>query len=332
MHALVRRAVSWLHSQRLAGENLVVAVSGGPDSVALLRALREGAAENRLVVAHLNHQLRGAESERDERFVRELADTLAAPGPLLRFRFERLDVGALANGSNLEQVARQVRYAWLGRVAIETGCRFVATGHTADDQAETVLHRLLRGTGLRGLRGIAPRRPLVPGVELLRPLLTATRAEVLDYLATLGQKACQDSTNENTDLTRNRIRHQLLPLLAREFNPAIARVLSRLASEADAVFRLEERLAADLLAKAERPRADRLLVFLRDCLATADRHCVRAMFRLVWEREGWPVDAMNFDAWDRLAAVAAGEQTAVDLPGDLRARATGPVVQLGPRP
>ncbi len=137
---------------------MVVAVSGGPDSVVLLRALlafrgREGPP---LVLAHLNHQLRGAESEEDEQFVRDLHGRLVGEGHRgLRLCCERLNVAEQARGENLESVARRVRYAWLTRVAEEACLPFVATGHTADDQAETVLHRLLRGTGLRGLRGIA---------------------------------------------------------------------------------------------------------------------------------------------------------------------------------
>jgi tRNA(Ile)-lysidine synthase len=318
-----------------ASQGMVVAVSGGPDSVALLHALlalrgREGPL---LVLAHLNHQLRGAESDEDEEFVRDLHGRLVAEGHReLHFRCERLDVGGQAHGENLESVARRVRYAWLTRVAEEACLRFVATGHTADDQAETVLHRLLRGTGLRGLRGIALRRSLSPGVDLIRPLLRTTRAEVLAYLDELGQPSRQDSSNICLDYTRNKIRHQLLPLLVREYNPALPAVLTRLAEEADAAYQIEEAHAAALLAAAELPRAGTMLIFDRAALAAAPRHQVRAMFRLVWEREHWPADAMSFDAWDRLAGVAFGEAPAVDLPGNLRVRARERVVQLGPGP
>src|SRR5207253_3128013 len=143
-------------------------------SVALLRsilALRRESAAGPIVMAHLNHQLRGADSDADEAFVVALHASLqlAAASDLL-IRHERRDVAAIARAqrSNLEDVARRLRYEWLAGVAAETGARWVATGHTADDQAETVLHRLLRGTGLQGLRGIAPRRPLAPGIDLIR--------------------------------------------------------------------------------------------------------------------------------------------------------------------
>src|SRR5262249_49805917 len=158
-------------------------ISGGPDSMALLHALlalRQGT--DLLILAHLNHQLRGAESDADERFVQECCANLTARGTQgLELRCARLDVAARVRreGGNLESGRRRLRYAWLADLAREASVSLVATGHTADDQAETVLHRLLRGTGLKGLRGIAPRRPLAPGIELVRPLLDVRRCEVL---------------------------------------------------------------------------------------------------------------------------------------------------------
>jgi len=305
---------------------LVVAVSGGPDSVALLRALRDARGLGPLVAAHLNHQLRGAESDADELFVRELCDRLS-----MTFRSQSLDVRAvaLAEGANLEGVARRLRYDWFARVAAEEGLGAVATGHTADDQAETVLHRLLRGTGLRGLRGIAARRDLAPGVVLVRPLLTATRAEVMAYLNAMDQSYRQDSTNLDPAFTRNRIRHHLLPLLAAEYNPEIIAVLTRLADQAEAAYAAEEEQARALLAAAELPRAGAVLVFDGERLTAAPRHQVREMFRLVWEREGWSMSAMGFDDWQRVAAVARGAATATDLAGGVRMRCVGRVVQVG---
>ena len=315
------------------GAGGVVAVSGGPDSVALLRALlalRPIANPGALVFAHLNHQLRGEESDADEAFVRKLNGTFIGVGNL-ELRCDRLDVAtrAHAEGVNLEDMARRLRYDWLARVAGEAGASWVATGHTKDDQAETILHRLVRGAGLKGLRGIALRRPLAPGIELVRPLLAVTRAEVLAYLQAEGQEYRQDSSNADLHRTRNRIRHELLPLLKESYNPAIVSVLGRLAEQAEETYRVEEGQARQLLAEAELPRAGALLVFHRQALAAAPRHCVRELFRLVWEREGWPLGDMDFDAWGRLAAVALGESTAVDLPGGIRARCRERVVQIG---
>ena len=313
------------------GEGLVVAVSGGPDSVALARAaaLARDRVDSRLVFAHLNHGLRGAESDADEAFVADLATHVG-----VEFCSVRIDVAAEAqrSGANLEASARRLRYEWLADMACEHGLRTVATGHTADDQAETVLHRLLRGTGLQGLRGIAPRRALCPDVELVRPLLGVTRAEVLAFLQSLGQPFREDSSNCDLRHTRNRIRHELLPLLSREFNPAIVSVLGRLAAQADEAFREEEAAAAALLAATELPRAARQLVFDHVRLAAAPERDVRAMFRHVWDREGWSRDGMTFAAWSRLAAIARGEEKAADFPGGVHVCRKGRVLLVEPRP
>lgn len=287
---------------------------------------------NSLVIAHLNHQLRGSDSDADERFVQELHNTLnAQAGAKVEFRCRRIDVGARAKQEtqNLESLGRTIRYDWLLEVARIVRAPFVATGHTADDQAETVLHRLLRGTGLKGLRGIAARRALAPGVELIRPLLQANRAEVLDYLKEEGQAYREDASNFNRNYTRNRIRHELLPYLAQDYNPAIATILGRLAEQASQAYQDQEKHARSLLAEAERPRTGTLLVFASACLAAQPRYLVREVFRLVWIREGWPLGEMGFREWDRLAAVTFGERKAVDLPGGIRARQRQRVIQIG---
>ena len=326
----------WLEAHTIQPVATVVAVSGGPDSVALLRVLAELQTRGRvgpLVAAHLNHQLRGEASDGDEQFVHSLAAELAARGIVVVFRGEKKNIAniASANGANLEATARQVRYAWLGEVAESAGATWVMTGHTANDQAETILHRLLRGTGLQGLRGIAARRALGGGSTLLRPLLTSTRTAVLEYLEAVGQTARHDASNDDVQLTRNRIRHELLPLLTTAYNPAVVPVLCRLAEQADESYRDEEARATDLLAAAERPRAGNLRIFDLPTFATASRSCLRNALRLIWQQESWPVDAMNFQAWERLADVARGHSSTVDLPGKLHARSRGCVVQIGPR-
>jgi tRNA(Ile)-lysidine synthase len=282
-------------------------------------------------MAHLNHQLRGDESDADQSFVRDLHATLQSAGHAnLDFCCERIDVAARARDSktNLEATARQLRYDWLAEVARRHGLGVVATGHNADDQAETVLHRLLRGAGLQGLRGIAERRPLAPDVEVVRPLLDVTRAEVLQVLDALGQPARRDSSNFDPRFTRNRIRHELLPHLAEHYNPAIREVLARLARQAEETFREEESATAALLARAERPRAGAVLVFDCEQLACCSRHRVRLLFRRVWEREGWPMGRMGAEHWHRLEALVFDGATAFDFPGRVRARRRGRVIQL----
>lgn len=311
----------------------MIAVSGGPDSVALLRAIlaiRPPTESCPVVLAHLNHRLRGSESDGDEAFVRSLHAELATTTPQLHLSCHTIDVAdrAQAAGDNVEKVARQLRYAWLSEVVTREQCTQAATGHTADDQAETVLHRLIRGTGMRGLRGIARRRPLCSGVRLIRPLLRVTRMEVLGYLQALGQTYRSDSSNHDRRFTRNRIRHELLPVL-RDFNPRIDAVLCRLSEQAAAVHRRTESQARRLLQVAERARAGGLLIFDRPRLAAAPRGLVREALRLAWRREGWPENGMSFAGWDRLADLVFAESGAIDLPGGVRACNAGRVVQLG---
>jgi tRNA(Ile)-lysidine synthase len=309
----------------------VVAVSGGADSVALLHALARLRDSGTLVIAHLNHGLRGTESDGDEEFVRNLHDRLRRGGIAdLELRCDRIDVAAraAAAGDNLEAAARHIRYDWLANVAAEFGVPRVATGHSAGDQAETVLHRLLRGSGLLGLRGIAPRRELRPGVELIRPMLSATRADVLAFLHEIDQPFREDRSNVDRRFTRNRLRHDLLPQLASEYNPDIHSTLARLAEQAADAFAEIEAQAAALLAECELPRTPDMLVLDRTKLGAAPRHLLREALRLLWRREGWPCDGMRFEDWNRAAAVVCGELTAVDLPGRVHVRGRGRVVQL----
>ena len=327
--------VETLRSLADTSTGFVLAVSGGADSVALVRALdaaRDPHAPLPLVLAHLNHQLRGRESDADEEFVAELhAQLLAAGRPNLLLCRTRRDIASLARaeGANLEALARRERYGWLAEVAREHGMKYIATGHTANDQAETVLHRLLRGAGLRGLRGIAERRQLGAGLTLIRPLLSAVRADLVAYLQQLGQPYREDASNRDPRFTRNRIRHELLPHLVEHYNPAVVRVLAGLAEQADDAYRVEESAAAALLSEAELPRAGDLLIFDLLRLKLAPRHRVCEMFRLVWLREGWPMGGMDRAAWERLARVVFEDLMAVDLPGSLHARRRERVLQVG---
>ena len=230
---------------------VLVAVSGGPDSLALLRGLRalKIAGDGRLVAAHVNHQLRGSESDEDERFVREQCESLGLPCEV-----GKAPVAAIADeqGDGIEAAARQARYAFLTEAAHRVGARFVATGHTADDQAETILHRILRGTGIAGLAGSPRTRALSPATTLIRPMLTVRRAEVLAYLDRLGQPFREDRTNADRRFTRNRIRHELLPELARQYNPHVVEALVRLGKLARESQAALEPMIEDLMRTAVR--------------------------------------------------------------------------------
>jgi tRNA(Ile)-lysidine synthase len=223
-HKLERHVAASARTRQLfaAGEHVLVAVSGGPDSVALLSVLAALAPAKRLTLSalHLNYGLRGEESEGDERFVSRLCAELGVP--LTR---ERVDLSRVSNrrkGMSLQARAREARYAALRRTAAARGAGKIALGHTADDQAETLVMWMLRGSGTAGLAGIRPVRDAV----YVRPLLDVSRTEVLAYLTAKGVPFRMDSSNAKPLYLRNRVRHELLPLLKR-FNPAVVDALTR---------------------------------------------------------------------------------------------------------
>jgi tRNA(Ile)-lysidine synthase len=187
----------------------------------------------------------------------------------------------------------------------------------------------VRGTGLRGLRGIAPVAPL-GNACLLRPLLAVGRAGVLSFLAELGQPFRTDSSNADPRFTRNRIRAEVLPLLA-TVNPDAVAALNRAAEQAGEAFEFIDRLAADLLARAELPRAGHLVILDAAALTAADPTLAREAFRRLWEREGWPTSQFRASQWHRLLAVAHGDPPAADFPGGVAARRAGRVVRVGRR-
>jgi tRNA(Ile)-lysidine synthase len=209
------------------GLRLAVGLSGGADSVALVRALTERSGELGLVLhaAHLHHGLRGAEAGADLEFARGLAAELGLP-----FHEARVDTAAQArqNAETIEEAARRLRYQWFRRLMSETPLDAIATAHTRDDQAETVLAKFLRGAWTEGLSGIHPKLECPEG-RILRPLLGTTRAEVEAYLKERGQNWREDSSNRRLTFTRNRIRHELLPLLE-GWNPRLREHLAQMAA------------------------------------------------------------------------------------------------------
>ena len=210
-----------------AGSRVMAAVSGGPDSVALLHALLKIRAALRLSlrIVHLDHGLR-PDSAQDADFVRALGTRWRVPTTIER---REVSTTCAREGWSLEDGARRVRYQVLLETARRYSADFIATAHTADDQAETVLMRFIRGAGLMGLGGIPIKRPLAPGVWVVRPLLESWRLDVLAHLKRAGLAYRDDPTNADPRFVRNRIRHGLLPLLEREYNPHMKPLLVQLA-------------------------------------------------------------------------------------------------------
>ncbi len=223
---LIDKFKNTLKKYNLINKNdfLVVGVSGGPDSVVLLYLLNSLRVELKLSlhVAHLDHMLRRP-SRRDAEFVKGLAERLGLPVTIAR-----VNVKELAAKGSLEEIARKARFDFLFKVAKSVKARKIVLGHNLDDQAETVLMRMIRGTGLHGLSGISPRREM-SGYCIVRPLIEISRREIELLLKKKKIKVCTDETNLKDIYFRNKLRNRLLPLLAKEYNANIKEVLSNLA-------------------------------------------------------------------------------------------------------
>ena len=301
---------------RAPGRSLVVAVSGGPDSLALLHVLRGLLPGERLVVAHLDHRLRpesGAEAA-------ALAALAAAWG--LPWRARAVDVRTLAveRGWSLEEAGRQARYTFLAEVAREVGATAVLTGHHADDQAETVLLHLLRGSGLSGLRGMADVAPLpgTPEIVLLRPLLACTRKEIEAYCAGHALRPFQDASNQDSAFERNRVRQELLPALT-TYNPGIRRHLRHLAELAAAEEALLEGLVDEVWPAVLHEAGPGWLVLDRAQFQTQPLALRRRLLRRAYAGLRQDTADLSFEAVEGALAVAAQPRAAAraGLPGGL---------------
>lgn len=292
---LERHVAASAGSRRLLGEgdHVLVAVSGGPDSVALLSVLASLAPAKRLTLSalHLNYGLRGEESDEDERFVSRLCAELDVP-----LICERVDLSAssgIRKAGSLQARARDVRYAALQRAAAALGASKIALGHTADDQAETLLMRMLRGSGAAGLAGIKPLRDAV----YVRPLLDVSRAEILAYLDEKGLSYRTDSSNAKPVYLRNRIRQELLPLLKR-FNPAVVGALTRQADilrDEDACL---DQWTTDWIGRHVKATEDRSLSVPRGALLELPIALQRRVLRRVLQRAAGVPHPPSFGAAD----------------------------------
>lgn len=300
------------------GMPVLVACSGGADSVALLLGLHRVAprdALGRLVVVHAEHDLR-PEAPADRAFVQRLAARLD-----LRCLWRRLAVRtAGVGGDGVEARARRLRYEFLADAARETGARHVVVAHTADDQAETILQRMLRGTGLAGLGGMQPARPLCDGVSLLRPLLGLRRGVVREFLVAAGQAWCEDASNADRAFARNFLRHDVLgPCMAGPFPAAVA-ALGRLGRQAALVAGALQSAAGHLLDAHASRLVDGTILLRTAPLECLDRLLLAEVFATLWNREGWPRRDMTARHYAALAGMTAGDDAAQDFPGGVRAR------------
>ena len=313
------------HEFLRAGDRVAVAVSGGADSVALLFLLADLRQELGVVlsVAHVNHKLRGPESDVDEGFTAGVAARLG-----LEFEIEIAPIGSagadghLGAKPNLEAAARDLRYSFFRRLIERGRASKIATAHTLDDQAETVLLRMFRGTGIRGLAGILPRLPVDggmgalaragkdPSAEIVRPLLTFRRAELRDYLRTRGESWREDSSNGDPSFARNRLRQHLLPVIAEEFgDAAIARIanLAEIARAEEEYWTGAEELAARDFCTTSLDARELLALPL-----AMQRRAVRS-----WLTANAPDSALSFPLVEEILQLARDEAgRRLEVPGD----------------
>jgi tRNA(Ile)-lysidine synthase len=239
----------------------------------------------------------------------------------------------------LETAARTIRYQALEQMAADCGARYVVTAHTAEDQAETILHRILRGTGIHGLAGIPRVRPLGNGCTLIRPLLGFRRCELVSYLADLAQPYRSDSSNADPRFTRNRLRHQLLPLLAAQFNSSVVEALLRLGTLAGEAQEAIDRQVQDLIRQCVLRDGSGPVRIRLQPLAGHSRYLLRELLITVWREAGWPLQSMGFQQWNALTemalAIRAGDRPAAGkliLPGNVRAEVRDGALHLDRAP
>ncbi|MCK4249553.1 MAG: tRNA lysidine(34) synthetase TilS [Candidatus Omnitrophica bacterium] len=275
------------HNLFKTGDSVILGLSGGPDSTAMLLillALKKNF-KLKLTAVHLNHCLRGFESESDQNYVRSLARRFRIP-----YYSKRTDIAELAriNKTSLEETAREARYEFFLEIARQQKAQKIAVAHTADDQAETVLMRIIQGTGLRGLAGIRPARNFDlkknKNIKVLRPLIELTRAEVMIFLREKKYRPRQDSSNLNLDILRNSIRKELLPLLAKRYNPGIKNSLCRLSAQLTPVYDLLHHQAKTELRKIVSAGSEKYCVLNIKQLLKLDQGLRPEIIRLALEK------------------------------------------------
>jgi tRNA(Ile)-lysidine synthase len=300
------------------GQSILVAVSGGLDSMVLLNVLSRLAPEQgwRLTVAHFNHQLRGRSSNADERFVRDAARRLGLPVLVGRADVQRM---AVTHRLSIEMAARTARHMFFAGIATTWGIPGVAVAHHADDQVELFLLRLLRGAGAEGLAGMKwlARSPVSSSVMLARPFLDQTRRTLAEYARSQKIRYREDATNAQTDVLRNRVRHKLIPLLSREFQPALERVLLRQAVILGAESDFLNETARRWLVKRHRPCFEKLPVAMQ-------RRCLQ----LQMQESRTPV---NFESLEKIRETA-GRAVMIEGGVSISRDATGKLRIDGPEP
>lgn len=328
---LSEKFLSHLNTSGLLGveQKILIAFSGGLDSTALLVLMALHFPQKKLAAAHLHHGFRGEAADADQEFAGRLTESLG-----LKFITSRLDVPALARirGQGPEEAARKARYQFLSEAALDWGASLVLTAHQADDQVETVLLHLVRGTGAGGLAGIHPRRPLSPGVEVIRPLLPFSRAELQTWLEARDQRWCEDLSNQDLSHPRNALRQDIIPAL-RNLNPGLLKAVGRTTE----ILRAEEdfwsQCLRDLEAVVVLEKNQNFITLDRQALADltlAEKR--RLLYQILLQvqrnrpRPGNPLSLATVDMVLNLLEVTP--PCGLDLPGGLRGEVDRKLLRL----
>ena len=307
----------------MPGQTVVVGVSGGADSVALVEAMRL-IGKYDLHIAHIHHCLR-SQADADADFVAELAGKWKIP-----FHFERFDTPVMAAKERIgiEEAARTGRYHAFRTIASRIGADAVAVAHHADDQVETVIHRIFRGTHMRGLAGITPKRKLDDGLFLIRPLLWARREQIEQFCRDRGLAWRTDHTNAETEFTRNFIRHELLGLLRGRLNVKADEAVLRLAEAAAETESVMSELSQKLFERACRKQSAGRVILRCSPLKKAPPLLASMAMRLALVAMDAPQQEVGKERFDDLLAVLNGTSAVANLPGHIQARKVGSDIHL----
>lgn len=321
----------------IQGSSIVLGVSGGADSVALLRGFHalQKELQTELTIAHFDHQTRGEQSREDALWVEQLSQQLGL-NCIIGTPEQQTD-SASSTALHNEEALRDQRLQFLAQTAQQQSSSIICLAHHADDQAETVLHHIIRGTGIQGLKGIPACRSIKykpldskttsQQITLLHPMLGVSRSEILDYLQDLNQEFRTDASNQDPKYTRNRIRHELLPML-QELNPQATKHLTQLSEQ---VTQTLEHLQLDInqLSQDCLISIDKDLIRLKaSVLQTAPSVLVKELFRSLWIDQQWPRKKMNSHHWESLARFTQNKQARLDLPAGVTAQKRGDMIAL----
>ncbi len=320
---LIEQVLKTVRNYRMLkpGDKVMAAVSGGPDSVFLLEALvhlKNKFGVKKLIVCNLDHGLRGKESQEDSLFVKDLTEKLG-----LEFIHKTVDLKKAAKGDlSTEEIARAARYQFFREAASSAGVNVIATGHTLDDQAETILMRIVKGAALKGIVGISPLRE-DGDMMIVRPLIELEKANIVDYLNEKGMIYRIDSTNLKPVYFRNVVRSEIIPFLER-YNPKLKRVLFNLAEHLREDFEFISDQKAEVSGRILSSGKNSAEIKLKD-IAVQPRTIQKEILRDALERSGGEVKKLSFRHWKEMESLIRYKQkgSSVDLPGSIRVTRTG---------